>query len=67
MALRDDLLAPIPGDSRGGVNLRNDPLFDRVREARREVARIALTNLIVDVLVSVINPRIRLGEGRAKA
>lgn len=26
-----------------------------------------LTNLIVDLLVSVINPRIRLGEGRARA
>jgi type VI secretion system protein ImpA len=36
MPLRDDLLTPIPGDSRGGVNLRNDPLFDRVKEARRE-------------------------------
>lgn len=30
-------------------------------------AMFLLTNLVVDVLVSVINPRIRLGQGRAKA
>lgn len=36
MPLRDDLLTPIPGDSPAGVSLRYDPLFDRVKEARRE-------------------------------
>jgi type VI secretion system protein ImpA len=36
MPLRDDLLTPIPGDAPGGVSLRYDPLFDRVKEARRE-------------------------------
>ena len=31
-----DLLAPIPGAAPGGVDLRYDPLFDQIREARRE-------------------------------
>jgi type VI secretion system protein ImpA len=36
MPLRDDLLAPIAGDNPGGVDLRYDPLTDKIREARRE-------------------------------
>ena len=36
MPLRDDLLAPIPGANPGGVALRYDPLFDKIKEARRE-------------------------------
>jgi type VI secretion system protein ImpA len=36
MPLRDDLLTPISEDSPGGVSLQYDPLFDRVKEARRE-------------------------------
>ena len=36
MPLRDDLLTPIPGDVPGGANLRYDPLYDKVKEARRE-------------------------------
>jgi len=36
MPLRDDILTPIPGDAPSGENLRYDPLFDRIKEARRE-------------------------------
>lgn len=36
MPLRDELLAPIPGAHPGGVELRYDPLFDKIKEARRE-------------------------------
>jgi type VI secretion system protein ImpA len=36
MPLRDDLLTPIPGDNPAGVNLRYDPVTDRIKEARRE-------------------------------
>lgn len=36
MPLRDDLLTPIPGDNPAGGNLRYDPLYDKVKEARRE-------------------------------
>ena len=36
MPLRNDLLNPIPGDNPSGRNLRYDPLFDKVKEARRE-------------------------------
>ncbi|HTE46794.1 MAG TPA: type VI secretion system protein TssA [Gemmatimonadaceae bacterium] len=35
MALRDELLNPIAGASPGGVDLRYDPLFDKIKEARR--------------------------------
>lgn len=36
MALRDDLLNPIPGASPAGPDLRYDPLYDKIKEARRE-------------------------------
>lgn len=36
MALRDEVLAPIPGANPGGVELRYDPLYDKIKEARRE-------------------------------
>jgi type VI secretion system protein ImpA len=36
MPLRADLLQPITGDSPGGVSLRYDPIFDKIKEARRE-------------------------------
>ncbi|HWD99445.1 MAG TPA: type VI secretion system protein TssA [Bryobacteraceae bacterium] len=36
MPLRDDLLTPIPGDNPSGVNLRYDPVTDKIKEARRE-------------------------------
>jgi type VI secretion system protein ImpA len=36
MALRDELLNPIAGDNPGGAELRYDPLYDKIREARRE-------------------------------
>src|SRR5690242_4088051 len=34
--LRDELLAPIPGANPGGVALRYDPIYDKIKEARRE-------------------------------
>ncbi|MFI5311591.1 MAG: type VI secretion system protein TssA [Gemmatimonadales bacterium] len=36
MAPADELLAPIPGSAPGGIDLRDDPLFDKIKEARRE-------------------------------
>lgn len=36
MPLRDDLLNPISGDNPGGADLRYDPLYDKIKEARRE-------------------------------
>lgn len=36
MALRDELLTPIAGPNPGGVELRYDPIFDKIKEARRE-------------------------------
>src|SRR5215470_10250700 len=36
MPLRDDLLSPIPGENPSGANLRYEPLFDKIKEARRE-------------------------------
>ncbi|MEP6990747.1 MAG: type VI secretion system protein TssA [bacterium] len=36
MSLRDELLAPIAGPRPGGVELRYDPVFDKIKEARRE-------------------------------
>jgi type VI secretion system protein ImpA len=34
----DDLVAPIKGPSPGGANLRYDPVYDEIKEARREDA-----------------------------
>src|SRR5690242_21852947 len=36
MLLREDILNPIPGDNPSGQNLRISPVYDRIREARRE-------------------------------
>lgn len=36
MPLRADLLNPIPGDNPSGANLRYDPVYDKIKEARRE-------------------------------
>ncbi|MGA2038097.1 MAG: type VI secretion system protein TssA [Bryobacteraceae bacterium] len=36
MPLREDILNPIAGDNPGGKSLRYDPLYDKIKEARRE-------------------------------
>jgi type VI secretion system protein ImpA len=36
MPLRDDLLNPIPGENPSGENLRYAPVYDQIKEARRE-------------------------------
>jgi type VI secretion system protein ImpA len=36
MPVPDDLLIPIEGPNPSGVNLRYDPLYDKIKEARRE-------------------------------
>jgi len=36
MPLPDDLLIPIEGPNPSGVNLRYDPIYDKIKEARRE-------------------------------
>src|SRR5256885_16134154 len=34
--LKEDLLQPIPGSNPAGTNLRYDPIYDKIKEARRE-------------------------------
>jgi len=36
MSLREDLLQPIPGENPSGANLYYSPLFDKIKEARRQ-------------------------------
>ncbi|MBX9603058.1 MAG: type VI secretion system protein TssA [Bryobacteraceae bacterium] len=36
MPLRDDLLNPIPGDNPSGKEIRYAPVYDKIKEARRE-------------------------------
>lgn len=36
MPLRADLLNPIPGDNPSGISLRYDPVYDQIKEARRQ-------------------------------
>ena len=36
MPLREDILNPIAGDNPSGRNLRSTPIYDKIREARRE-------------------------------
>ncbi len=36
MLARDELLTPIPGPSRAGADLRYAPIYDQIKEARRE-------------------------------
>jgi type VI secretion system protein ImpA len=41
MPLREDILNPIAGDHPGGRSLRWDPLYDKIKEARREDDELA--------------------------
>ena len=36
MPLRDEVLKPIPGENPGGQNLRYAPVYEKIKEARRE-------------------------------
>jgi type VI secretion system protein ImpA len=36
MPLREDILNPIPGDNPSGASLRYEPIYDQIKEARRE-------------------------------
>lgn len=36
MPLREDLLVPIPGDNPSGPNLYNSPVFEQIRDARKQ-------------------------------
>ena len=36
MPFREDILTPVPGDNPGGADLRYDPVYDKIKEARRE-------------------------------
>jgi len=36
MPLREDLLNPIPGENPGGADLRYDPIYDKIKEFRRQ-------------------------------
>ncbi len=36
MPVREDILNPIPGENPSGVNLRYDPIYSKIKEARRE-------------------------------
>jgi type VI secretion system protein ImpA len=36
MPLREDILTPVPGDNPSGENLRYAPLYDKIKEARRQ-------------------------------
>ena len=41
MPLREDLLKPLPGDHQNGNNLRYAPIYDQIKEARREDDELA--------------------------
>ena len=41
MASQEDLLQPIPGANPAGANLRYDPVYDKIKEARREEDDVA--------------------------
>ncbi len=36
MPFREDIINPIPGENPGGEDLRYDPIYDKIKEARRE-------------------------------
>ena len=41
MPLREDILNPIPGENPSGQNLRYAPIYDKIKEARREDDELA--------------------------
>jgi type VI secretion system protein ImpA len=62
MPLREDLLAPIPGDNPSGVNLRYDAVTDKIKEARREDLDVAQGDWKSTLKVADHNLAIRLAS-----
>jgi type VI secretion system protein ImpA len=62
MPLREDLLKPLPGDHSNGTNLRYTPVYDQIKEARREDDELAQGAWQHDRKVADINLVIKLTE-----
>jgi type VI secretion system protein ImpA len=62
MPLREDILKAIPGDQPSGNNLRYAPIYDQIKEARREDDDLAQGAWQHDRKVSDVNLVIKLSE-----
>ena len=60
MPFRDDLLNPIAGDNPAGVYLYYDPIYDKLKEARREDLDVAVGDYARDQKVADWNTVIKL-------
>ncbi len=49
MPIGTELLNPIPGPNPGGVNLRYDPIYDKIKEARREEEDVPMDFLATEL------------------
>ncbi|HUI76477.1 MAG TPA: type VI secretion system protein TssA [Bryobacteraceae bacterium] len=62
MPLREDLLKAIPGEQQNGANLRYAPIYDQIKEARREDDELAQGAWQHDRKVADFNSVIKLTE-----
>jgi type VI secretion system protein ImpA len=61
MPLREDILNPIPGDNPSGADLRYDPLYPKIKEARREEDDVPQGEWVHERKVADWNQVLKLG------
>jgi type VI secretion system protein ImpA len=60
MPLRDDILNPIPGDNPSGADLRYDPVYAKIKEARREEDDVPQGEWVIERKVADWNQVLKL-------
>ena len=67
MPLRVDILNPIPGENPGGANLRYDPLYSKIKEARREEDDVPQGDWVIERKVADWNQVLKLASDAVAA
>ena len=67
MPLREDILNPIPGDNPSGADLRYDPLYPKIKEARREEDDVPQGEWVIERKVADWNQVLKLANDAVAA
>ena len=67
MPLREDILNPIPGDNPSGASLRYDPLYSKIKEARREEDDVPQGEWVIERKVADWNQVLKLANDAVAA
>jgi len=62
MPLSEDILNPIPGDNPSGADLRYDPIYPKIKEARREEDDVPQGEWVIERKLADWNQVLKLGN-----